>query len=98
MTERMLAERESQALASLGSLKRRAYQPKKPIGRPRLHPRAKVNDRFGARTVIALLPRDHTRNERVLVRCDSGHVGPQYVFNLYAHARCKRCPRKARAC
>ena len=64
-------------------------------GARRIHARAKVGDRFGVWAVVELLDLDHTRNERVRVRCDGGHERSAYVFNLRAGAadgtRCKAC-------
>jgi hypothetical protein len=68
------------------------------LGKPRVHPRAKVGDRFGTREVTELLAPDFTGNERVRVRCGvCGHEDKAYVFNLRKSAkseRCRRCPKR----
>ena len=35
----------------------------------RIHPKTRVGDRFGLLEVIAILPRDRTSNEKVLLQC-----------------------------
>jgi hypothetical protein len=63
----------------------------KPHGRPRKHPFAEKGDVFGPFTVMGPVPRDHTRNERVRVRCKNHHVRLAYVFNLRKAQRCPDC-------
>lgn len=64
----------------------------------RVHERARVGQRFGARTVAALVHADYTANERVVWRCDCGREGIGYVFNLRKTTRCSRCGTGDRRC
>lgn len=50
----------------------------------RVHPEAKVGDKFGPLTVTATRPRAHRgrSDERVEWRCVCGRWGESYVFNL----------------
>lgn len=59
--------------------------------RARKHPVAKVGDMLGDRRVVALLPRDHTGNERVAVKCPAGHRREGYVFNFRQQKPCRQC-------
>lgn len=59
----------------------------------RKYPVLKVGDASGGRTVIKLLPRDFTSNERVMVQCANGHEGDLYAFQFRKAKRCPRCPR-----
>lgn len=69
---------------------------RRPKDKKRKHPKAKVGDRFGHRTIIAILPRDRTSNERVLTRCRCGREAPAYVFNLRRVKACWACGRVGR--
>lgn len=61
----------------------------------RIHPTLRVGDEFGYRVVEKLLPRDHTSNERVLVRCrNCDSTAKVYAHNLRGSERCVHC-RKA---
>lgn len=53
-----------------------------PLHHSREYSAVKVGDAFGTKTVVRLLPRDHTSNERVAWVCTCGREGRSYVFNL----------------
>lgn len=58
----------------------------------RIHPRLKIGDVSGSRVVEKLLPRDHTSNERVLVRCtECDSTSKVYAHNFRRSKSCLHC-------
>jgi hypothetical protein len=64
------------------------------LGGRRTHAPLKVGDQFPTGTVIALVERDGTCNERVEIRCPRcGRESVVYAFNLRKAQRCLGCTR-----
>lgn len=62
-------------------------------GRPRIHPRAMLGDKFGDWEVIGLLRQHPWRGQRVRIRCSGGHQRDVMVYQARASAnrQCARC-------